>query len=450
MHQIARCLLLGLVLFGSISYAADRPNIVLILADDFGRELLSAYGGSSYETPNLDRLSREGMTFETCYATPLCSPSRVELMTAQYSFRTYTEWGQIDRDDETFVQRLRDAGYETLVAGKWHIGGWDETPLGVEVAGFNRHCSYDYARVLVESRTFQGNQYWGGSIFRDGDKEKLKSYGPDTFAGFLADHIECSDHSKPFFAYYGMNLLHRPFMPTPDHPDAPKPGEDPPEQWKGVTGETKNFDAMVRYADKMVGRLMDALDTAGVSDNTVLIFTADNGTDNSGEAAEVRSEYRGRIIRGSKYYPTEMGLNVPLIVHWPKVVPAGSTTNALVDFTDLGATCIDIAKAKPLTQTDGQSLVPLMTGQANEHKPFVYSFGNYERSSRRYKDPASNLDGLFDVIRGPRWKWVSRGELYDLDSDWFEDWPNPNGAAADRKRLTETLRQLRSTKPARW
>lgn len=452
---MSRSMLLVLVIASSsitsIDAADGRPNVVLILADDFGRELLSAYGGTSYKTPHLDRLSRSGMTFETCYATPLCSPSRVELMTSQYSFRSYSLWGEIDRDADTFVRRIRDAGYQTFMAGKWHMSGWDEQPKGVTGAGFDRYCSYDYAQVLEDSKSNGGNQYWGGRIYRDGEHNRLRDYGGDVFTDFVCDAVRQCDQDRPFFAYLGLNLLHRPFFPTPDHPSAPAGGESPPAEWLGHVGNAENFPAMVGYADKLVGRIVAMLEQSGLSENTIVIFTSDNGTDNVHEAKTVRSRYRDREVTGGKYFPTELGLNVPLIVKWPGVVSKNTRTSALCDFTDIGATICDAANVKPPTATDGKSLIPLLAGNATTHKPFLYSWGNYERSSRRYKDPANNLNKIFDVIRGPRWKWVSKGKLYDLDSDWFEESAVPlessRGIRADFKKQRDVLR---SSDPKRW
>lgn len=444
-------LAVALSMDGFIDAAETRPNVVLILADDFGRELLSAYGGKSYDTPHLDRLSQSGMTFETCYATPLCSPSRVELMTSQYSFRSYSTWGEIDRDADTFVRRIHAAGYQTFMAGKWHMSGWDEQPKGVTAAGFDRHCSYDYAQVLEDSKSNGGNQYWGGRIYRDGHPDRLQGYGGDDFTNFLCDAIQQRDEARPFFAYLGLNLLHRPFFPTPDHANAPAVNESPPAEWLGPVGSADNFPSMVVYVDKLVGRIINTLEQAGLSDNTIVIFTSDNGTDNVHEAKTVRSSYLDREVAGGKYFPTELGLNVPLIVKWPGVVNENIRTTALCDFTDIGATICDVANVAPPTATDGQSLARLLAGDTQTHKPFIYSWGNYERSSRRYKDPANNLERIFDVIRGPRWKWISKGKLYDLDADWFEESAVPVSDSREiRNELKQRRDELRATQPILW
>ena len=157
---------------------ACKPNILFILADDLGRELLSCYGGQSgYETPRLGGLASEGMRFENCYATPLCSPSRVELLTGRYSFRNYTKWGELDPTQLTFAQLLRDAGYATAITGKWQFRGWDEKPPRIVASGFQEYCAYVNAEEAERFASLLGNQYWGGNVRperRDGEARPLR------------------------------------------------------------------------------------------------------------------------------------------------------------------------------------------------------------------------------------------------------------------------------------
>ena len=426
-----------------------RPHIVLFLVDDFGRELLPSYGGQSYELPRLDSLAGESCVFETCYATPLCSPSRVELMTAVYSFRNYSEWGQAPTTP-TWVQHLRDAGYRTVVAGKWHMGGWDQQPPGIERAGFESWCSYDYAAELAGSFDHQGNRFWGGPVNVDGRWDRLDRYGPDVQTAFISDAIAATaTDSRPLLAYFALDLCHRPFHPTALHPDAPQPGEPAPHDWLGPKGSDEHFPAMVRYVDLVVGRVLDAIDAAGIADETIVVFTSDNGTDNVHEAKPVRSQYRDRQVAGGKYFPTELGLNVPLMIRGPGIAPR--RTEALTDFTDLGVTLLAAAGTKPLPRTDGRDLRRVLAGKSDTHKPLLWSWGNYEQSSRKYKLPATYPRRLFDVVRSDRYKWISRGQLYDLDADWFEESPlRPADSRVPRGRLRDWNAELRQTAPKAW
>lgn len=440
-----------------IAYSAGFPNIVVILADDFGRELLSSYGGQSdYDTPNLDQFAKTGLQFNTCYSTPMCVPSRVELLTGRYSFRNYTAWEEIDRSETTYVRLLKAAGYKTAMAGKWHPHGqWELNPVPPIHAGFDEYCSYDSVHMLEQAKRGEGNRFWGGTIVRNGVEETLDRYGPDVYSDFLVDFMK-RNKAGPFLAYYAMTTMHRPFQPTPDHSEAPKPGESAPKEWMGARGSPENFRPMLRYADKMVGKILNSVETLGLSENTLVIFTADNGTDNVGEAKTIRSRFMDQEVRGGKYFPTELGVNVPFLVRWPGKVKPGSSTDAIVDFTDLFPTFCDIAGVTlPKNHhLDGQSLMPVLTERSMAHKAFTFSWGNYENNSSKYKDPSNNTDKLLDVIRGPRFKLYSDGRMFDVVADPLEKLPIAVGADTETddalKRLTFSLRNLRQTRPRIW
>ncbi|MHC4996664.1 MAG: sulfatase-like hydrolase/transferase, partial [Planctomycetota bacterium] len=398
--------LCGLLLIGGPSFGADRPNVLLILADDIGRELLGSYGAEGYSTPRLDRLAATGTRFETCYATPLCSPTRVMLLTGRYSFRNYTQWAHMNPSLVTVAQLLRNAGYATGFAGKWQLSGWrwgsDEQPLVVR-AGFNEYCSFDSAQLLEDSRDSKGNRFWGGTVYQDGRSFKLKHYGPETYSDYLVDFMR-RHRDESFFAYYAMTPMHRPFHPAPTHPDAPIPGQAPPEAWLGSRGAPEHFRSMLTYADRMVGKLLDELKALGLDERTLVIFAADNGTDNKVEATTIRSRFRGRTIRGGKYFPTEMGAAVPLLIRWPGRVKGGVVSRALVDLTDLLPTICDAAGVGLPADGgfDGQSLLPLLAGERSTHKPFVYTWGNFEQNSKKYKEPVRYRADLLDVVRDER------------------------------------------------
>ncbi len=455
--RIIETALLLLLVAASGRLAARPPNIVLILADDLGRELLSSYGGQSgYETPTLDRMARTGMRFNTCYATPLCVPSRVELLTGRYSFRNYHSWENLDRSQRTFAQLLKRAGYATAMAGKWHPkGDWGKSPAPPAHAGFDAWCSYESDRLFAESKAFAGNRFWGGTILRNGKVERLNRYGPEVFSDFLVDFMK-ANRERPFLTYYCMNSMHRPFQPTPEHPDAPAPGQPAPREWRGSKGRPENFRPMLRYLDKMVGKLIRAVADLGLAEDTIIIFTSDNGTDNVADAKTIRSRFLNRDVKGGKYFPTELGVNVPLLAQWPGRVAAGQTCAELVDFTDLLPTLLDLAGTTPPEgyALDGRSILPLLDGRPVEPKEFTVTWGNYENNSRRYKDPINNPDKLLDVIRGPRFKYYSDGRLFDVQADLLEQSPLTAGkddeADRARSRLQTTLKSIRRTNPRRW
>jgi arylsulfatase A len=435
---------------------ATPPNILFILGDDIGRELLPCYGGQSdYRTPRLEALAAAGMRFNHCYATPMCSPSRVELLTGRYSFRNYLQWGRLDPTQKTFAQILRDAGYATAIAGKWQFRGWDQSPLAIEQAGFEEHHAYVNEEESPRFLSPSGNQFWGGQYVHQGELSSFSGYGEDVFAGAIEAFIR-RNRDRPFLAYYNLGLLHRPFQPTPEDDYAPPPGEPPPSQWTGQRGQLEAFPQMIAYADRVVGRLLDTLHELGLEENTVVIFTADNGTDNVREASQLRSKFLGQEVRGGKYFPTELGVNVPLLVRWPKKIPAGSVTEALVDFTDLFPTLVDLAEvALPVDYwLDGRSLKPCFLGEPAAEKPIIYSWGNFEQNSKKYKEPAMYADELLHVVRNRRWKFYSDGRLYDLSQDFLEQQPIPLGKDGEadqaRRLLKQGLEKLRASTPRLW
>ena len=329
LHQIALpYFFLALYSFSlpGVLFAQDNPpNIVLIMADDLGYEALTCNGGESYETPHLDRLAAVGARFTHAYATPLCTPSRVQIMTGQYSFRNYKRFGFLDPSQKTFANDLREAGYHTAIAGKWQLAGDEQSPHSF---GFDQYCLWQLYKGDFWHR------YKNPRIIQDGEKlsttKIADAYGPEVFTNYLLDFI--SEHQdKPFFAYYPMVLVHDPFQPTPDHPDY---GDF------RLTGlnDTTYFKDLVRYMDRQVGKIYHHLDSLGLLDNTVLIFTGDNGTDR-----DVISRFRGQNLKGHKGYTTDAGTHVPMIVSAKGRVVPGNTYEHLVDFTDIRPTLRSIA-----------------------------------------------------------------------------------------------------------
>ncbi|HEX6985294.1 MAG TPA: sulfatase-like hydrolase/transferase, partial [Planctomycetaceae bacterium] len=196
---------------------SDRPNVVLVMADDLGAECLSAYGCREYATPHLDALAASGARFTHCYATPLCTPSRVQIMTGKYGFRNYVEFGYLPPDETTFGDLLQAAGYRTCVAGKWQLSGQGrQYPAKTDPAdwGFDEHCLWQLNnRAPYGDR---GPRYWDPYLERNGEvvTPGPDAYGPDVVNDFLLDFIG-RNRNRPFFAYYPMILTHGPYEPTP-------------------------------------------------------------------------------------------------------------------------------------------------------------------------------------------------------------------------------------------
>ena len=199
---------LALFLAGTAG-AADSPNVVLIMADDFGYECVGCNGGTSYKTPNLDRLAADGVRFENCHVQPLCTPTRVQLMTGIYNVRNYVHFGLLDPKQTTFGNLLQGAGYATAVAGKWQLGHSFDLPGHF---GFDEHCLWQLTR--------RPPRYANPGLEINGKEVDYKTgqYGPDLVNDYAVDFI-VRHKDKPFFLYYPMMLTHSPYQPTPDSPD---------------------------------------------------------------------------------------------------------------------------------------------------------------------------------------------------------------------------------------
>ncbi len=453
---------IGSTAFGSILLAnplaqafsvapGKKRNILLILADDMGRELFECYGGQSYDLPAFKRLADEGMRFDTCYSTPLCVPSRNEILTGKYSFRNYTSWEKFDYSQTTFANLVKQAGYNTAIAGKWQLHGWETTPPGIETAGFDEHCMFDYG---------EGNRFWGGKLWLNGKlvkREQPGLYGPDIHSDFLIDFMKRStEQKKPFLAYYCMVLMHRPFQPTPDCPGAPAPGQKPPEQWCEPHGKEENFLPSIKYADKIIAKMLGALKEMGIDDETLIIFAADNGTDNVGEAKNIMSKFKDEMVHGEKYFPVELGLNVPLIARCPELIKPSSVCSGIVDFTDILPTLCDVADAEVPgeIQLDGRSFLPLLSGEKAEPKPVVFSWGNYENSSRKYKAPQDNPQRFVYAVSDGQWKLYSDGRMFNIAEDPLEKNRFSGRTSSDvrkvRDRLEKHLQKLLTAQPRQW
>ena len=270
---------------------SQPPNVILILADDMGAECLSAYGGTSYHTPNLDRMAENGLVVSHCISQPLCTPSRVKLMTGLYNSRNYTHFGHLDTKWLNMGTVMKEAGYRTCISGKWQLNGlsykdqfphW-ENPARPGQMGFDEYCLWQLTHMRSE-----GERYADPLIEQNGEVLETgpDDYGPDIFAEYILDFIDRSG-KNPFFIYYPMVLVHDPFVPTPDSED----WGDPSDRYRQ---DTTYFAHMMAYTDKIIGRILEKLEAGGIRDQTLVIFTGDNGT-----STRIISQTERRSVRGS-------------------------------------------------------------------------------------------------------------------------------------------------------
>ena len=417
-------LLTAILLFASLNStvdAADRPpNILLIMADDVGVDAIGCYGGTSYKTPHIDALAKTGMRFNHCYSMPVCHPTRISLLTGRYPFRLKNpRWGSFPKSEEkkTVAHLLKNAGYATAIAGKWQLTLQKNDPRHPQRLGFDQSCVFGW---------HEGPRYFDPLIWQNG---KLRTgtggkYGPDLYVQFLADFMR-ANRKRPFFAFYSMALCHD----VTDDLKGPVP--------YARSGHYETFAEMMQQMDRRIGRIVKAVDDLGLRENTVILFTGDNGTPKStihsyknGKYVRVPvySKYRGRKVRGGKGNLTNGGTNVPLIANWKGTIKPGQVVNDLVDFSDWLPTCVDLAGRKLPSgfATDGRSFATRL----RDNKPAPRKWAYSERGKKRY------------WVRNQCWKLYDNGKLFNVATDPMEKSPvkkKTRASAAAREKLQKAL-----------
>lgn len=420
-------LLVSLFCTGASAVAVEKTNVILILADDFGYECVGANGGSSYATPHLDRLAAGGVRFEHCYAQPLCTPTRVQLMTGQYNVRNYVKFGYLDPTQTTFAHSLKDAGYATCIAGKWQLGNGPEGPARF---GFDESYLWQLTRRPPRYAN-PGLEVNGQEVdFTKGE------YGPDLISNYALDFIS-RHQDKPFLLYYPMTLTHAPFQPTPDSPDW-----NPSAIGEKINLHERHFGEMVTYLDKLVGRLVSRVDDLGIRQKTLIIFVGDNGT-----GYGLSSTWNNIQVPGEKSKMTDGGMRVPLIVNQPGNVPSGKVVADLVDTSDFLPTLCEVARATLPTNgiLDGRSFWPQCLGLAGTPRSWIYSW--YAPNKGNEVDPPR------EFARTHRFKLYRDGSYYEVDSASYTeqliagDSTSPEAAVA-LPLLQDALKQFQNARPA--
>jgi len=401
--------------------AAGRPNIILIMADDVGIEGFGCYGGTSYDTPAIDELARDGVRFAQCHSQPLCTPSRLKIMTGRSNIYNYRHFGIMDPAEPTFGPMMRQAGYATAVAGKWQLYGAENygelagTGLHPREAGFDEYCLWQIDRL--------GSRYWAPLIERNGRvlDDVTDQYGPDIFCDFICDFIQ-RHKDRPFFVYYPMALVHNPFVPTPGSAD------------RESGDRQRNFADMVCCMDQILGRIVAQLDDLGLRENTMIIFTADNGTNRN-----ITSMMGEIAVRGGKGRTIDAGTHVPLVVSWRAGARAGLACDDLVDFSDFVPTIAQAAGIDPSSaglRPDGRSFLPQIRGEPAAPRQWIFCYYNPRPGRKGFPEQR--------FARDERWKLYGDGKLYDLRADPQEKNPldppaEDEAAARARKKLQAAI-----------
>ncbi|QDT66984.1 sulfatase-like hydrolase/transferase [Calycomorphotria hydatis] len=395
------------LLCAAIAYA-DRPNVILIMVDDLGVEGLSCYGSLDYQTPELDRMAAEGIQFTSAYSQPLCTPTRVQLMTGKYNFRNYIDFGYLDPDEYTFGDMFHDAGYRTGIFGKWQLSGQlpgksknkNAKPKAEYYKELKRHTDPDdwgfddFCLWQLNHRGGfgdKGSRYWDPLIEQNGKDltANKNDFGPDLYTKYLLKFVE-ENREQPFFAYYPMALTHDPFVHTPD-------SSDPKVRKQAALKD------MVSYVDKLVGQIADRVRELGLAEKTLILFTCDNGTHPS-----IHTNTKGGNVQGGKGNTTAEGMLVPLIAYWPGTISPGQVDNRLIDFTDVLPTLAAVTKTTPRSGEiiDGTAFLNANGTLPEKQRDHIYCWYR----PRPVQNP--NKGAIF--AQDHRYKLYKGGSMFDL------------------------------------
>jgi arylsulfatase len=433
---------------------ARRPNIVFIMADDLGPAELGSYGQRWIRTPALDTLAAEGMRFTQHYAgAPVCAPSRGVLLTGRASPHAFVRdnremggWGPDEPEGQlplpagtdTFARRLQDGGYATAAIGKWGLGGPGSTGMP-DRQGFDFFYGYLCQRVA--------HNLWPTHLWRNGAREDLpgnvwgnlvgRTYAHDRMAEEALAFID-RHRDEPFLLYVPFHIPHLALQVPQEEIDAyaDLPEDGPYDGSKGYLphpSPRRAYAGMVTRMDRDIGRILARLDALGLREDTIVIFTSDNGPtfDIGGADSDFFESAEGR--RGRKGSVWEGGLRVPLIVRWPGRIEAGSTSDLVSAFRDWMPTLCDLAGVPGPEDPDGINLTPALlgTGPVTE-RPFVaWEFPGY---------------GGQQAVRMGDWKGVRRnmrrGEMTIQLFDLAEDPAETTDVAAAHPAVVAEIRRI--------
>lgn len=400
----------------------QRPNIIFILADDLGYGDLSCFGQSTFKTPNLDRMASEGMKLTRHYAgSTVCAPSRCVFLTGKHSGHGTVRGngpGVLRSSDLLISEVLKKAGYATGCSGKWGVG--NPPPLDdPNLHGFDHF--YGYVSM------WHAHNFYPEFLIFNGKKSPLRNkvpgtwkvddgrgvasvkldYAPDLIAHDALKFVE-QHKDKPFFLYWAMNVPHANNEAGRQGMEVPDWGEYAMADWPDPE---KGFASMIRNIDRDVGRMLSHLKQLGIDDNTLVIFTSDNGPHQEGGHKADFFNSNGEL-RGIKRDLYEGGIRVPTIVRWPKRIAADSQSDLMSGFQDWFATFSDLTGAEVNTQ-DGISLRPVLTGAGTQKThPYLYW---------EFLEQGGKQAVLKDQWKAVRLNWNSNPngpiELYDLSTD---------------------------------
>ncbi len=400
--------------------SADKPNVVIVITDDQGYGDLSCHGNPILKTPEIDELYAESVRLKDYHVAPTCSPTRCAFLTGHWTNRTgvwHTIMGRsmLRENEVTMGQVFKDAGYATGMFGKWHLG--DNYPYRPEDRGYTEVLRHGGGGV-GQTPDYWDNAYFDGHYWHNGTPEAVKGFCTDVFFDYAKKFIKSSkDAGQPFLAYVATNAPHGP-MHAPEESAAAYAGV------KDVG--LQNFYGMIANIDDNVGKMRAFLDAEGLTDNTIFIFTTDNGsssgwkTFNAGMRAGKGSEYDG-------------GHRVPFFAHWPNgKLTGGRDIEPITAHVDVLPTLIDLCDIAPPAgvKFDGVSLAPLL----NADSAVEWMDRILVTDSQRVKDP---IKWKNSAVMTSDWRLINGKQLFDIKADPGQKSDVASGHPAVVERLTQ-------------
>jgi arylsulfatase A-like enzyme len=379
---------------------SKQPNVVIVITDDQGYGDLAVHGNPFVKTPNIDQLAKESISLTNYHVAPTCAPSRAGFITGRWNNRTgvwHTVMGRsmLREDEITIADLLKVNGYQTAMFGKWHLG--DNYPYRPNDRGFD-FAYYHGGGGVGQTPDHWGNNYFNDVFSRNGVKEQAKGFVTDVLFNEAIAYIETAKKSnKPFFTYISTNAPHAPMR-------APKKYADM-YAGKKLSNNIQHFYGMITNIDDNVQRLRNYLAANNLTDNTIFIFTTDNGSSHG--HAVYNANMRGK--KGSQY---EGGHRVPFFIHWPNgKLPQNIKVNTITSFVDIAPTLLDLTNSTNSLDVkfDGISIKPLLT-KTNKNWPNRTIFTDSQRilNPKKWRKSA---------VMTQQWRLIDGKELYDINKD---------------------------------
>jgi arylsulfatase A len=411
--------------------AQRKPNVIFILADDVGYDILSVNGNKSYSTPHIDSMAHQGINFTHCEGSPLCSPSRFMLLTGKYNFRNYSNWGYMSDSEKTFGNVMQDAGYKTGFFGKLQLNFSYQT---MAKWGFNKYTIFSIAEDSIPIRRYK-NPTLIDNYGRIPDSLVQNQYCDDILTNRITNFID-SNRNNPFFVYYSMSEAHEPFSPTP--------ADSAYANWDASKNKSNPafFHSMIERMDYEVGMILNKLAATGLDKNTIVIFCGDNGT-----PVEIHYDTDSLTnVEGEKAHTKESGTHVPLIAYWPSKIKPGQKNDDLIDFTDFLPTFAQAANNHALSKyapLDGVSFYSRMLGVEDTAKQQLFmhynAYPGFDDLKRWVRDKNYKL---YDSLNGAPLRF------YNIVKDPKETNPlNDKKLTAQEKAIEKRFKYILDTMP---